>query len=631
MYNIGTTINIVDQSTIPAIEPVIAEPKEVTFLSLITSDKGPEDFMKVSGSDFYDYFGKNISYAKHGQPLLQASKIINAGGTLYVKRLVADDAKLANTLVQIGEVNSDTDTKDITITMRTSRASVDKISGIKKSCPLPSAAGSYYTLFCISDIGRGVSSKTFKINPEYSYSKNLNYIKYSATIKENGKELEKVLFNMNPDIVENEEINTIDNVLKESKQVRGIFFEDHYNALLEEIAAAVLSKVDLTKEDGSGEPFNDCIAQLKSSDILFGKGHKESEDLVLTIKYETINEKVGVNLIYESDVTPLNDDIGVSLFGGTNGNFTVFADETGNYEKMAAKFLDGEITDDIYDVDDHFIDLCVDANYPASVKDKIHKLADFRKDFFFIRDMGIASDLNNYTSIYNKLYEEKEVDGNTIPAPGAGYYVSDSSLYYNTIDPYTKKEITVTYGYKLSELLVNHMMNLRDKPVAGLLHNMVFDDAIKGTVNYIPMRKPDYSGTSVAIVDEREKMEDARINYAAYYDGVLTLNSQYTRNTTYSQLSYINNVLMVQQVIKAVRKQCPKSRFSFLTGQDLERYSEAVNRVLDDYRDNFASLTFEYTADPIMVANKIYNASIRVQFKDFVQSEIFTIFALPNA
>ena len=48
------------------------------------------------------------------------------------------------------------------------------------------------------------------------------------------------------------------------------------------------------------------------------------------------------------------------------------------------------------------------------------------------------------------------------------------------------------------------------------------------------------------------------------------------------------------------------------------------------YKDNFNTLEFVYTADPVMKANKIFNASIKVSFKDFVQTEIFTIYALPT-
>ena len=613
MYNVGTTFNIVDQSTIPEIQPTIAEQKEAVFLSLITSDKGPEEFMKVSGKDFYDYFGNNISFAKHGQPLLQAARIINNGGTLMVKRLVDDASTLGNAHITC-TATADSSKKEVKLTFNsTSTENATDIATVY-------AAVNTDTLFTIIDIGRGVSNKSFAICPEYAYSKKLNYSKYSIKIMENYNTIETAMFNMNSSILENGNINTLNKVIENSKQVRGKFHEENFNTLLENIVKACYTAngyTDVTNLNNLEVAAH--VATLKTKDVLFCTGSKSTEKLTLSIKNNTeAGGYTDVTIVLDKDGLVLNSDTGVALSNGTNGSFNEFGDAA--YVTMAKNFLEGKVTDEIYDVDNYMIDVCVDANYPADVKTAIYDLAVFRKDFFFFRDIGTSSTLKDYDSISAHVADLDE-----------DIYVSDCSLYYDVIDPYTKKQITVTYGYKLAELLVDHLINNRNKPVAGLLYGMVFDDAIKGTANYIPMRKPQNISGTVEIIDEREMMQDARINYAAYYDGSLTLDCQYTRNKIYSQLSFINNILITQQVIKAIRKECPKSRFSFLTGQDLERYSDAVNRVISKYADNFASISFEYTADATMIANKVYNASIKVQYKDFVQSEIFTIFALPNA
>ena len=123
-------------------------------------------------------------------------------------------------------------------------------------------------------------------------------------------------------------------------------------------------------------------------------------------------------------------------------------------------------------------------------------------------------------------------------------------------------------------------------------------------------------------------MDDLRINYAGYYSNVLVLETEYTSQEDYTQLSYINNVLIVQQVIKAVRIACPKIRYSFIEGSDLERYKEDVQAILDKYAQFFKSISMEYVEDTTYAKNKIYYAVIRVTFKDFVQSEIFKLTAL---
>ena len=91
----GVIVEYSDQSTVKEI--VITEVRnKPLFLALFTSDKGTEKWNRVSGKDFFSMYGNNISFTKHGQPLLQAAMSINAGAELLCKRLVASDSTLAN-------------------------------------------------------------------------------------------------------------------------------------------------------------------------------------------------------------------------------------------------------------------------------------------------------------------------------------------------------------------------------------------------------------------------------------------------------------------------------------------------------------------------------------------------------
>lgn len=88
---------LIDQSQAsPLPVPEVVQP---LFMLGFSSDKGPEDLRIVKGNTFFKLYGDEISFVKHGQPLLQAANIINNGGTLLAKRVVADDAKLANIAV----------------------------------------------------------------------------------------------------------------------------------------------------------------------------------------------------------------------------------------------------------------------------------------------------------------------------------------------------------------------------------------------------------------------------------------------------------------------------------------------------------------------------------------------------
>ena len=90
----GTIVEYVDQSFI---EPITIETvaNRPLLFALFTSDKGPESFQRVYGKDFFNLYGDNISFEKHGQPLLQAAMSINAGAELFCKRVVASDSTLA--------------------------------------------------------------------------------------------------------------------------------------------------------------------------------------------------------------------------------------------------------------------------------------------------------------------------------------------------------------------------------------------------------------------------------------------------------------------------------------------------------------------------------------------------------
>ena len=73
------------------------------FLCVFSADKGTEEITDFTYTDFRKMYGNNADFFKHGQPLIQAHKILAAGGRVLGKRLVAEDATLAN-LVILAEI-----------------------------------------------------------------------------------------------------------------------------------------------------------------------------------------------------------------------------------------------------------------------------------------------------------------------------------------------------------------------------------------------------------------------------------------------------------------------------------------------------------------------------------------------
>ena len=75
------------------------------FYQPFSADKGTEDLVEISGDDFDKMYG-TLYFEKHGQSAIQAKHIIDAGGRLLVKRVVAHDATLAN-VVLVATVSED--------------------------------------------------------------------------------------------------------------------------------------------------------------------------------------------------------------------------------------------------------------------------------------------------------------------------------------------------------------------------------------------------------------------------------------------------------------------------------------------------------------------------------------------
>ena len=92
----GTIDNWIDQSGINAPRTVVEPTPSPLFLTAAAFDRGPEKIKRVVGDEFYKTYGYFIDFEKYGQAAIQAANIINNGGELLIKRVVASDATLAN-------------------------------------------------------------------------------------------------------------------------------------------------------------------------------------------------------------------------------------------------------------------------------------------------------------------------------------------------------------------------------------------------------------------------------------------------------------------------------------------------------------------------------------------------------
>ena len=606
----GTIFNWIDQSGIS--RAITKTPVMPLMLTAFSSDKGPEDIQIVSGEDFYRLYGYDISFTRHGQPLLQAANIIDNGGELMCKRVVAPDATLANagviakvTAKSVQKVNADgellyknpstqeeTTEEDgndpIMINAAEISYEVQTVANVKSleevvttmegKIDTAGQSGTFtYPLFVIVDNGRGASTKRFTITPDYTLSKNLGFMLYYLNIiGDYDEDSESVRFSMDEDKVYLEESMSFTEKAKTLNQCNGASIAEGIQGFVNKVA-------EITGVE---------VSQLYLIDSLFGN----------TIKGQSLDY-----IITKEGSVLLNQEGGFELKSGTNGTFGETPFGTEGYKQELIKFFNGTFTDSIFDVDRYKPDVCVDANYPVEVKDAILELANFREDFFFFRDLGLDNDTFD-TITYAAAERPKSK------------FCADYIQTYQIVDPFTKKHIKVTFTYGLARTLIDHLNNRRNAPVCGLIYGMTYPEAIEGTLNFVPKYTP--------TEDQKDKLDDLRLNYASYLNDVLTLETEYTNQEQYTQLSYINNILAIQDVIHDVRNRCPAFRYQFITNDDLETYRSNVESIISQHADKFATLEFLYTQDDVMAQNKIFQASIRCTFKNFVQTEIFNIYAL---
>lgn len=594
------------------------------FLCVFSADKGTEEITDYTYADFKRMYGNNADFFKHGQPLIQAHKILAAGGRVLGKRLVADDATLAN-LIIVAEVISESTQKknaageplyidengnetttvtetqatETKVTVKYTRQSAENATTMQdvENAAADIQSDSKFPLFIICDNGRGVSYKNVRISPDYDASKTLDFMLYNIQDIEGTTTIESQRFSGDPDAITYINNNKRNMGMQKSTmtQLNTKYYKDGFEAFVEKLAA------EAGYLDADGNP---DVATLYTLDFLFGKDKKGKALTTFSI---------------DNTDTDLTATYGYSLVNGDNGSFgdAPFPGESATVEwtNQAVNYFGGGFSDEIYDLDYHKIDFCVDANYPDDVKHKICELADFREDFFYFRDLGI--DIYNLDDVQAKVGDL---------AWEHSPFVGDYMTTYEIIDDFSRKQVRVTMLHGVAPLLVNHYMNNPNAPVAGEFNNFIITEAIENTLNLIPRITP--------LMDMKTILDDLRVNYANYSsdDGIVAVQSTYTSQDHWGPLSFSSNVIITQMCIKDIRRYCPKIRFMLMDGNDFTQYKKLIqDNVISYYEKYFKSIELIYTRDDDMIAQKIFNASLYCYYKDFPQGEIFDVFAVEGS
>lgn len=626
----GTIINPWhDQSAIST--RTIEQVDNIPLYAHVSSfDRGPEDLRVVSGQLFYDLYGSKMNFSKHGQPALQAANIIDGGGQILIKRLVAKDALLANvifvaTVTSVTTAAKDTESTETAVSLQylttgiddpdaTTKYNIDKTTSSVKwtavsvsNCKLHSEVmteaeklhvvtdasvvtaeddsvtvtkAEAFPMIVVTDNGRGVSNKAVRFSPDFNTSKDMGNMYFNAYVYEGTTILDESMCTLNPKSVYN---NTLYGLNPDTSiQVNFEMPEGMYDAYVAKI-------VELT---GMTE------ADLLKNDMIFITDNRGTALSEITLDAESVD---------------LGATYGVELQNGTNGEFDDAPFATEAWTQAAVDVFDGTFDDVIWDVEVYKIAAIFDANYPDPVKNAICDFVNFRQDWMFFRDYGV--DVNSYAAIDSKY--------NSFEQKYRTNFIADYYTTYQIYDPETKVRERVTMMYDFARVCITHFTNGAYRPLAGVANSMILTSAIEGTINFTPRITPK--------VNQKSLLDDKRINYAIFVDGQCVVQSLYTSQIGYSQLSYANNVLAIQEVVRSVRNSCPKQRYTFTSGSDFSSYADAVNTVLKGFRSNFAELIFEYTQNDLKASQKIFYATITFRFSNWAQTEVFDLFVLGDA
>lgn len=618
---------IVNQTQVQQITTATTDNGPVAlFMQPYTSNKGTEDWELLKGFEGFTDAKGGISFLKHGQAQLTVAQALTSGAAVFGKRMVSEDAALANVTIMARVIK----VESVSYLYLYTKSGVD-IKSFNEACTTgygdfdpdkdtTEANSVDIPLFTIAALGRGESNSFIRIIPEYASNRSktsTSYTKYSFEVDENGEELESIMFTMNPEIIVDGIAQAMNPKIKaNSNQVKVKLYEDGIYKLVGELAKTA------TIENSAGDTVAIPAAELINYDFINGKnvrGNKDIGGVVTIVQADLTKEKTedewqknkpaDIEKPYD-----LSDPVGIPLVNGSYGAMgNAPVQNAEEYEKLLlgafGKNTNSKLFDSIiYDLDANKVDAILDCNFPYTVKNAITELIDFRGDCAYLCDLGTSA--NTLDTI------KEEVKKLTIPSK----YVAIYHNYFNIIDPFTKKEITVTMPYLLIDKLTNHIANGVGRPFAGISNKITFPSIIDGTVNFYPVEIPG--------CDQKQELVDLNINYISKYDGVPVMETMYTNDEEYTQLSYLHNIMGVQEVIKAVRTKCPRIRYTFLDGDDLETYIDDVKAVIKEYNSNFKSIDVEYMADEKYESNNIFYAVLKVQFKNFVQEEYFKIIAI---
>ncbi len=499
-----------------------------------------------------------------------------------------------------------------------------------------------FPLHTIFDNGRGVSQKAISYAYDAVTSRSLNTSIYSVKVYDakTNEELEKFSFAFDPSVrnaVTGYSMD-IETVAGNSSQIKTKEYSDIFDKLVNVLTSVTNNAID--------------SSTFRSVDMVFGVGLANGA-IINTLSTKpivsdsnldgTICKYYYYNYAYRTRLD-LTEVLGFGYDGGDI--LGAFTSKEELMQEEYRKFFGLEFDKNIEDVTRYYPNFIFDANYSKPTKLAIMRLAAIRGDIAVFCDMN--QDVKSLNDVVSMVPADN-LEGNLVAGTNGDYlYIRDRSSYvtsvYGTInDPYTNRKIVVTATYRLSILMVNHYKNAFGKKFCGVSNNITFPDYIEGTINFIPRHYSSAAVTSVSdimntypsdgegFINEKKIMNESKINYGSYVNGVFAMDTDYSLNPGIadSDLSFIGNVMIIHAIMQDIRKRAPYARNNSIgSPSDVQVYTKTINEALDAYRHLVHSVNFTYIEDSNALINKEFYGAIEIKFNPVGQAEVIKITAM---
>jgi hypothetical protein len=314
-------------------------------------------------------------------------------------------------------------------------------------------------------------------------------------------------------------------------------------------------------------------------------------------------------------VVVLNATGGIALEGGDDGDLADSADAATRKAALEAAYLkafQGEIDPMIASRNKYPCNLILDANYPVETKQAIAALVEKRTDCAGYLDCGLEIKSLRSPLTYVKNNLDSYVRNRNEEIVG---------ICGKVRDPYSKKLCTVTVTYALAYNLPVQWAENGGKhiPYAGNAYGIIDTDFVANSIY------PVYDESLNS--DLMDELCEERINFAQINANQRTvIATQTTRQVASSNLSEMNNVMILLDIKRDCEKLCSTYHYNFSEAADIARFNRDAESVVSKYEAaQVRSITASFDKNDWEAERGILHLYVAMEHKDLVKSTIIEI------